>query len=293
MNAGLLPATLLLGLLLALPAAAQPDDAPDPELERVAQLLLALEREAESLLEELSPAQREAVTQRLEELRAAAERPPAAPEVAASDPPPDRAPEADPPTHVETESETDPALAAPPPSPAAAPGTPERRPAPESSAPAGETDPPPPTEPACTLLAPFDTSNDGIISGADRLWRHLYLTRPGTEPLYSRKSRGKTSYSLFELDIRSLGLDLQSFQTKGKSEGYVARGSTYRFQLLGDAAKRLGSGDLTIDATALREGGSWTILGDDGQDVEGLHVITPATHLRDSDGRLLQLACPP
>ena len=137
--------------------------------------------------------------------------------------------------------------------------------------------------PTCSPLIGLDSNEDGVLSGADRLWRHVYLT------IDDASKDGVLS--LFELNIRSVALDLRSFSTKGDAEGYVRRGQDFRFQLIGKIARKIPSGRLTLDASGIGRSGSLQLINSAGEKLDGFQILNPDHSLLWPDGTRTALGC--
>lgn len=139
-------------------------------------------------------------------------------------------------------------------------------------------------DPPCQPLLGFDTNQDGALSGGDRLWRHFYLATGGAQD--------DGFVSLFELDVRSVALDVSSFGTKGDSEGYVVRGDRYRFELIGRVSRRVPSGLLAVDADGLARNGSARLLDENGDPLGGMQVLESGQRFAFEDGSEFPVGCP-
>lgn len=136
---------------------------------------------------------------------------------------------------------------------------------------------------ACQPLAPFDTSGDGLLSGADRLWRHFYLE--------TDLPKDDGIVSLFDLDIRSVALEVDSYGVKGDAEGYVQRTSRYRFQLIGRAARKVRDGFLAVDAGGLARNGTLVLLDASGNELDGIQVLQAGQILALASGEQVPVLC--
>ncbi|HVS14407.1 MAG TPA: hypothetical protein VMV46_10800 [Thermoanaerobaculia bacterium] len=265
------PALLLAAALPSSAAARQEKPAAAPP-DAVVQRILELQREIERLLASLPPELRAEVERRLAEGIAEPEPTPPVPRAAE-------------PEVVEPET-VEPVEAAPDPeepepgAPSAA-GTSASHPV----APGPAADPP--AASSCRPLALLDSDGDDQVSGADRYWRHLYLWADADGD--GAIDEGEAP-SLFELDVRSVSVELDRYTTDDDFVGDVALGDVAELRLVGrrrDADRRT----LVIDADGLRRGHGPALVDARGEPVLGLQPLRRGWALVDEDGRRSGFPC--
>lgn len=272
---------LVLGCLLVCPATALGEEpaAKAQTTEEIIERILELRAEMEELLEALPPELREEVEQRWRKLREA------------------RAAEAA--RHVpRVESSGRGEVAVVPPAPAAQPAAAEYVPRVESTAraeataaleaPGEELPAEPDSRPTCGTLVPFDSNNDGVVSGADRYWRYFRLELDGGG---SSGSETSAPESLYELGIRDIEVDLRFYTTAEKETGDIHVGEAIRLELLGKGRLAGESGLLVIDADRLARGGEVELVDGSGTPLTGYQVLRAGVALETADGSLLPLLC--
>jgi hypothetical protein len=230
------------------------DDAVQGELIEEA---VELRRRLEQIEERLTPESRRRLEERLRELEDASA---AAPEDAASTAPPDPVspPTAASPTHI---VETD--------------GTPLDRAAPAAA------------RVRCNTLRPFDTSGDGILTGADRYWRYLKLWLDADGD--GRPAPNEWIHP-FELGIVEIELDLRRFHNEDGSDGEIEReDGRLRFFPLG---KHGDSGVLGVETTRIRRGDGLDFRAPDGEPLEGIQELRPGLEIVPSSGDPVTINCP-
>lgn len=265
----------------------------------VARRVVQLESEIEALLANLSPEARDRVLALVEALKeetlkeekgattdASAAAPPPTSGSSAGEKPAERV--ADSAASEEmapsvTAAQRSPAASRSPDAATTPTSAPPPRPLPTAPTPSPSAADPSVSESSCLPLALFDTSGDGVLSGADRLWRHFYLE--------TDLPKNDGIVSLFELDIRSVALDVETYGVKGDAEGYIQRGSTYRFQLIGRAARRARDGLLAVDATGLARNGTVRLLDAEGNELEGFQVLSGGQTLAFASGERVSPLC--
>jgi hypothetical protein len=277
----LLVAALALGgaALAAQDAGAAADGA-----QRTLDRLREIEAERATLLEGLSPEERERV---LQALAAGGDLAPPLP----VSPPPARADAL--PARRESEAEIadeapEQAVVSPKPEPTA--------PAPEAVASAEPPAAPPvslvseaqasSTGARCRALAPLDTSEDDQLSGSDRYWRHLYLWHDdGDGEIAEREVT-----SVFEEGVRKIALDLGRYTTAGGDNGAIDITATrVRFDLPG---RSRAESVLVIDNAGMSRGEGPVFLAS-GSDppAPGFTVLTPGGLFRAPSGDSWPLSC--
>jgi hypothetical protein len=236
--------------------------------------ILELRREMEALLEVLPPELQEEIERRWRELQEAeAAR-------AASHVP-----------QVESTGRAEVAVVPPPPVPLQ---TAEFEPRPESTARAevAVVPPTPGPEPAavpvCGTLIPFDSNDDGVLSGADRYWRYLRLELEGGGA--GLEAQGPSS--LYELGIRTINVDLKFFTTPDKERGDIDVDKAIHIGLVGKGRLVGESGVLVIDADRLARGGEIKLVDGSGTLLAGFQALRPGLALETADGGRLPLLCP-
>ncbi|MEE9562925.1 MAG: hypothetical protein V3W50_07645 [Thermoanaerobaculia bacterium] len=240
--------------------------------------ILALRREMEALLEVLPPELQEEIERRWRELQEAeAAR-------AASHVP-----------QVESTGRAEVAVLSPVPTPDTIPvvESPEATTAivPEPSAPeppAPESEPEPEIVPVCGTLTPFDTNEDGLVSGADRYWRYLRLELEGGGA--SLEAQGPSG--LYELGIRTIDVNLNFFTTPDKEKGDIDVDEAIHIELVGKGRLAGESGVLVIDADRLARGGEIKLVDGSGTLLAGIQTLRPGLALETADGSRLPLLCP-
>jgi hypothetical protein len=278
----LAPALLALALAAAIvgsaPAASRaqgPDREREQAPQQVVERILELQLEIDELLRALDPDLRAAVERELESRLA---RP------AADADRVERVP--DEPPAVET-----PEAPEAPGAPGAAPATgssrpPEPAPAREPAAPDLPTAPPPPS--ACRPLALLDSDGDGRVSGADRYWRHLYLWHDADG---DRAIDDGERLSLFELDVRWVAVELDSYGTDDDFVGDVVLGEEAVFRLVG-RRKESDRRALALDADGLRRGDGPALVDDAGAPLSGVQPLRRGSAMLDADGSRFGFPCP-
>ncbi|MGB6336446.1 MAG: hypothetical protein WBG96_12620 [Thermoanaerobaculia bacterium] len=154
--------------------------------------------------------------------------------------------------------------------------------------PAPESEPEPATVPVCGTLTPFDTNEDGVVSGADRYWRYLRLELEGGGA--SLESQGPSS--LYDLGIRTIDVDLKFFTTPDKERGDIDVDGAIHIELVGKGRLVGEPGVLVIDADRLARGGEIKLVDGSGTLLAGLQTLRPGLALETADGSRLPLLCP-
>jgi hypothetical protein len=139
----------------------------------------------------------------------------------------------------------------------------------------------------CRPLAPLDSDGDGQVSGADRYWRHLYLWDDANA---NGQVDAGEAVSLFELDIRSVSVELDRYTTDKDFVGDVSAGAEAVFHLI---ARRKGPSrrSLALDADGLRRGEGPSLV--DAADAErtGIQPLRRGDALIDSAGDRSRFPC--
>lgn len=163
-------------------------------------------------------------------------------------------------------------LERPTPAPPVPPPTPPSRPAPE----------------ACRGLAAFDRDADGIVSAADRGWRHFYLWRDDGDAVLEEDE----VISLFELDVRALDASRRTYTTASGFVGDLEIGDGVTLDV---PARRRGAdferGELVVDNDGLRRAGEPTVRSASGQELAGYQPLRRESRLVSSDGSETALPC--
>jgi hypothetical protein len=224
--------------------------------------ILELRREMEALLEVLPPQLQEEIERRWRELQEA---------------------EAQAASHVPQVESTGRAEVAVVPGP-----TPDSIPVVESLEETTAIVPEPATVPVCGTLTPFDSNDDGVLSGADRYWRYLRLELEGGAA--SLEVQGPSS--LYELGIRTLDVNLKFFTTPDKERGDIDVNEAIHISLVGKGRLAGESGVLVIDADRLARGGEIKLVDGSGTLLAGIQALSPGLALETGDGGRLPLLCP-
>jgi hypothetical protein len=167
-------------------------------------------------------------------------------------------------------------------------------PRPESTARAGVAVVPPTPEaepavvPVCGTLIPFDSNDDGVLSGADRYWRYLRLELEGGGA--GLEVQGPSS--LYELGIRTIDVNLKFFTTPDKERGDIDVDEAIHIGLVGKGRLVGESGVLVIDADRLARGGEIKLVDGSGTLLAGFQALRPGLALKTADGGRLPLLCP-
>lgn len=252
---------MLAGLALGPVSAEEPERTDSTQDEQRLERILALRRELEELLEDLSPEERKEFERRWrrEQGREPAE---PAPEVAAIPAPPVAV--------VESSSPAPPAPAEPLPVPEPV-SPPETGPAPE------------PAAPRCGTLAVLDSNGDGAVSGSDRYWRYLSLWRDDGDGVIEQSELR----SLFQHGIRRVSARLYSYTTaKGADRGVWVEDAIY-FDLPGRRARAT----LTIDASRLARGDELWLEDAAGARPEGFQALRAGLTWVREDGMRSEVLC--
>lgn len=158
--------------------------------------------------------------------------------------------------------------------------------APETPTPEGELEPAP--VPVCGTLAPIDSNDDGVLSGADRYWRYLRLELAGGGA--GLESQGPAS--LYELGIRTIDVGLKFYTTPDKERGDIDVDEAIHIELVGKGRLAGESGVLVIDADRLGRGGEIQLVDGSGTPLAGFQALRPGLALETADGGRLPLLCP-
>ena len=154
--------------------------------------------------------------------------------------------------------------------------------------PTPESEPEPVTVPVCGTLAPLDSNEDGVLSGADRYWRYLRLELEGGGA--GLESQGPAS--LYELGIRTIDVNLESYTTHDKERGDIDVDEAIHIELVGKGRLVGESGVLVIDADRLARGGEVRLVDGAGTLPAGFQTLRPGLALEIADGRRLPFLCP-
>ncbi len=163
--------------------------------------------------------------------------------------------------------------------------------APEPAAaepPTPDSEPEPVTIPVCGTLAPLDSNEDGVLSGADRYWRYLRLEIEGGGA--GLEAQGPAS--LYDLGIRTIDVELKSYTTPDKERGDIDIDEAIRIELVGKGRLVGESGVLVVDADRLARGGEVRLVDESGTLLAGIQAFRPGLALETADGRRLPLLCP-
>jgi hypothetical protein len=162
---------------------------------------------------------------------------------------------------------------------------------PERPAPVPPVQPPPsnrPTPAACGGLAAFDRDADGIVSAADRAWRHLYLWQDDGDAVPEEDEVG----SLFDHGVRALDTSRRTYTTATGFVGDLEIGEGVTLEV---PARKRGAdferGELVVDNDGLRRAGEPTVRGANGQELAGYQPLRRDSRLVSSDGSELALPC--
>ncbi|TNF73377.1 MAG: hypothetical protein EP299_08330 [Acidobacteria bacterium] len=159
-------------------------------------------------------------------------------------------------------------------------------PAPEPSTP--DSPPEPATIPVCGTLTPFDSNEDGVLSGADRYWRYFRLELEGGGA--GLENQGPAS--LYDLGIRTIDVELGSYSTADKERGDIDVDEAIHIELVGKGRLAGESGVLVIDADRLARGGKVQLVDGPGTPLAGFQALRPGLALETTDGSRLPLLCP-
>ena len=162
---------------------------------------------------------------------------------------------------------------------------------PERPAPAPPVSLPTPSRPApaeCRGLAAFDRDADGIVSAADRGWRHFYLWQDDGDAVLEENE----VISLFELDVRALDASRRTYTTASGFVGDLEIGDGVTLDV---PARRRGAdferGELVVDNDGLRRAGEPTVRSASGQELAGYQPLRRESRLVSSDGTAITLPC--
>ena len=273
--------------------------------------ILELRREMEALLEVLPPQLQEEIERRWQEIQEAeaARAASLVPQVGSTGRaevavlPPGPAPEQTAAFEPRPESTARAGVAVLPPTPEARPEpVPDSIPVVESPAPttaivpepsvpeppAPESKPEPAVVPVCGTLIPFDSNDDGVLSGADRYWRYLRLKLEGGGT--GVEAEGPSS--LYELGIRTIDVNLKFYTTPDKERGDIDVDEAIHFELVGNGRLVGEFGVLVVDADRLARGGEIQLVDGSGTLLAGVQALRPGLELETADGSRLPLLCP-
>lgn len=282
-------------LLLAVVAAPQQEVPATPE--EIVERIVELQREIESLLQQLPPDLQEEVRRRLAAQSTAGE-------ASSAEAPKERSATATQPTAPVAEvpggtDEPETTGAAPPAVSGASPPTTATPPSHQSPfGPASPAHPPAETPsvevttesppPRCNTLLAFDEDGDGSVTAADRLWRHLYLWTDanGDDLLTEREVR-----HLYDHGVRAVDINLHHYTDKrGLSGDIRVQQGVIRFELL-SSHRHSEEATLVADATGLAQSGELELLSPAGAPLEGYQPLAPGLELRGPNGTIT-LTCP-
>lgn len=139
----------------------------------------------------------------------------------------------------------------------------------------------------CNPLAPFDSSQDGALNGSDRYWRHFYLwVDNGDGDIDEAEVK-----SLFDVGIRRVSLDLESFTTAEKEVGGIGFEEWVVFELPPNKSS-VRRGALTVDSDALERGEGPRLLDAGRTAQRGFQPLRPGLFVATEAEELLELYCP-
>ncbi len=247
----------MIALLLPVPGWAQ-EESTAASQEEVARQILELQRRIEELIATLPPEARAELRQRLAAADSAA--PPRAPQAPATEPPPE------------------PAVGATPASPATPSDVPKLIRRRSRRAP-------------CNTMQPLDENGDGIVSSADRYWRHVYLW---TDKNGDRQIQDREVASAYDRRIREIAVSLETFVRIKGGLGEVRIEDRIVLDLRGDGFGERARRDdaiLVVDAGALARGNGPRLFGPGGEPLEGFQPFRAGLRL-ELAGETIALNCP-
>ena len=99
------------------------------------------------------------------------------------------------------------------------------------------------TRARCNTLLPFDSNQDGQITGADRYWRHLYLWVDDGDGAIEAKETER----VFDYDIREISLNLDRYEAKGDVVGEITHDrGVIRFRLYSRSRRSRGGPEFAV-----------------------------------------------
>ncbi len=230
--------------------AAGGQEPPAPDVAALASQIEALEQQIEALLQPLPLAVRSAVEAELARRRSTS-------------------PAADPPAGAQSEPVPEPS--------AAEPASPSPRPEAIATSPRG-----------CSGLDIFDTNDDGLITGTDRLWRHFHVALDAE----TGGGAAAETRSAFEVGVRQIRLDLRGTINDRGGPGRMEVEPT-RVLVEVTVKRRRGAqfGTLVLDADGLARSGGPRLRLPDGAVLDGMVVLRPGLVIVGEGGTAVTVTC--
>ena len=142
--------------------------------------------------------------------------------------------------------------------------------------------------PPCGGFHLFDTNEDSLISGSDRLWRFFRLWFDDNDDGTLQESE---IVGLYENGVRQIDVELRFYTNDDGDSEDVDVDEVIWLRAVGNQGSQRRSGVLVVEGDRLIRDGRLWLTDADGTPLSGVQTLAAETHLEDRDGNRSPVLC--